>query len=711
MLADLRYAIRMLLRAPGFTAVALLTLALGIGANTAIFTLVNATMMRMLPVGHPEQLSLLTDPSDMGMQNGSSGGRRGLLAYTEYTALRDRDTAFSALMAAESGTEGVHVQWNGADERARMKEVSANYFSGLEVPAFRGRAFAPGEGAVIGADPIAVMSYAYWTRRFNRNPAAVGSVFHVHGQALTVIGITPPDFNGENIGQSPDLYVPLTMAGQVTPGFDRLHDAPGVSRVMWLQVIGRRKPGVTQAQAQAASNVVFQQLVQQIAGAATNPEQRHQLLDQHLELAPGGEGTSAVRSHFGSALLTLFALVGLVLLLAVVNLASLLLARAAAREKEIGVRLALGAARKRIVRQLLTESVLLSIIGGLLGAALALGGERLLLAMVNAGDNGVGLSLAPDWRVLGFVAALCVLTGLLFGLAPALRMARQDLNRTLQAQGRGGSGRTRATLGKALITGQVALSFVLLLGASLFVRSLTNLANTPLGFNPDHLYEVGLDFAGAGYKGPAADAALRKATAALANVPGVISVSYSDNGVLEGSDCGIPIGVDGFKPANGRPGTGVGCDAVGDHYFETLQDPILMGRPIGPQDETGPRTAVINQTAAKLFFAGRSPIGGVLHDLYPDDLGATYTVVGVAGDIKHNTPAEKVRPRMFFSAFHPFPGSTRDSEEILVRASGEPASGIRAALQQVDPNLAGSPVDPATTLIADALTTQRLLAQ
>ncbi|MGH9489458.1 MAG: ABC transporter permease, partial [Terriglobales bacterium] len=449
MWSELRHALRFLARAPGFTAVALLTLALGIGANTALFTLVNAVLLRELPVGHPGQLALLTDPTAMGMGYGTSGGRRGRLAYPEYRRLRQDDQAFTGLLAAGSISNQDSLVWGqGALERARIKLVSNNYFSVLEVPAFHGRYFDPAESPAPGSEPLAVMSYGYWSRRFARGPAVLGRTFRMLGHVYTVIGITPPGFHGENVGDAPDLYLPLAMANAASPGMDLLHNPPGVSRAMWLQVMGRLKLGVTLAQAQAASNGIFHRLVAAQAVAAADAQSRRSILSQKLELSPGARGTSGLRGGFGDPLLALFALVGLLLVLAIVNLASLLLARASARHKEMGVRLALGAGPGRVLRQLLTESLVLSIAGGLAGAGLAVWGDRLLLRMVGSMGPGipVQLNLAPDGRVLGFIAFLCIASGVLFGLAPAWRLARLDINAALQTGGRGGAARSRHVL-------------------------------------------------------------------------------------------------------------------------------------------------------------------------------------------------------------------------------------------------------------------------
>lgn len=730
MLTDLKYAFRMLLKAPAFTAVALLTLALGIGANVAIFSLVNATMLRPLPVNHPEQLAILTDPTENGTDFGTSGGTRGLLAYSEYLALRDRNTVFSGLLAAESDTQRPDIDWSlpghpAAPEPAQTKLVSANYFDVLGVRAYRGRTFLPGEGVREGADPIAVMSYGYWNQRFARDPGVLGRSFLLHGHNLTVVGIAPPGFFGENVGNVPDLWIPVTMQAEAWPGRDRLHDPPGVSRMMWLQVIGRIKPGVTLKRAEAASNVIFLRMVQRQAGAATDPQSRQSILSQKLQLSGGEHGASGVRGQFSGPLLALFALVGLVLLLAIVNLASLLLARATARQKEIGVRLALGAGRGRILRQLLTESVLLSVLGGLLGAWLATWGEQLLLNLVTTGGGNITLSLTPDWRVLGFVAALCLLTGLLFGLAPALRMARLNLNATLQSQGRGGSGRTRHVLGrlirgglplgKLLIIGQVALSIILLVGAGLFVRSLQKLQGVALGFNPDHLLISGISPGAAGYKDAASATLLRRFLEQAAAVPGVAHITLASDGLFAHSESGLPIAINGYIPPKGQPGVGARFDAVSGGYFETVGIPIILGRGLTEQDQSGGvKNAVINQTMAKRFFAGRNPIGMQIHDLYPDDNGASYTIVGVCADAKYNDLGEKTPPRFYTAIFNGVPGEPGGGTNYFVRTAGNAGAvtaGIRQVIRGLDPQLHISSFTPMTKMVGDSLVSEELMAK
>lgn len=714
---DVRWALRQWVKAPTFTAVALLTLALGIGANIAIFNLVNAVLLRPLPVSNPSQLTVLTNPVDAGRDFGTSGGRRDLLAYSEYTALRDQNAVFSGLLAAQSNQGQTQIAWGSSagTEPAVLKLVSANYFQVLGISAYRGRFFASNEGQVIGADPIAVMSYGYWNQRFNRDPGVIGRRFMLHGRAFTVIGIAPKGFMGETVGQDPNLYVPLAMAEAVDPGDPFvLHDPPGVSRLMWLQVIGRRKPGVTLQQAQAAVDVIFQHLVQQQVGVSSDVRQRQQILGQRLELSGGAAGVSPIRGRDLNGLFELFALAGLVLVLAMVNLASLLLARAVARQKEVGVRLALGAGRGRIIRQLLTESVLLSAAGGVLGIPLALWGDKVILSAVSTGPILLQLNFALDWRMFAFVAALCVGVGVLFGLAPAWRMARLNLYATLQAQGRGG-GRSRQWLGKTLVAVQVALSAILLVGAGLFLHSLRSVMDVPPGFQPQNAFEFGLNAGGAGYTPQTAPAYFQRALERIGALPGVSAVTLSMNGLFTGSGCGIPIAIDGYTAPKGQ-GTGTGCEAITAQYFDATGIGILAGRALDQADQSGAvKNVVVNETFVQRYLSGRNPIGQLIRDTYPDDHGAVYTIVGVARDARYNSLEEKPRPMMYLPFFNGLPGPGGPTwSTVLVRDRGNDAAAIaavRSALKAIDPAVTMSRVGSLQEAITNSLAGDRFIAE
>ncbi len=706
------HSFRTLLRSPTFTAVAVLTLALGLGANIAIFSLVDAVMLRPLPVPHPGQLAFLTDPSEVGTNVGVNDGTRGLLAYSEYVAQRDHNPAFRSLLAAQSNTSRTGIAWgsDASSEPARIKLVSANYFDVLDIPAYRGRTFASNEGVKIGADPVAVMSYAYWNQRFHRAASILGRSFDLHGHAFTVIGIAPPGFFGENVGQAPDLWLPLTMQPQALPGLDRLHDPPGVSRVMWLQVVGRLKSGVSLQQAQAASNLIFQRAIQQQAGSVSDATTRRALMSQKLRLTRGDLGASSVRRRFGDPLLALFALVALVLLLAIVNLASLLLARAASRQREVGVRLALGAGRMRIIRQFLSESLLLAVFGGILGCLLAFWGERVLLAMVaKVGGSALSVSLAPDWRILLFVPLVSLAAGFLVGLLPALRLARLDANTSLNPQSRGAAA-GRQVLGKVLIVAQLALSIVLLVGASLFVRSLQKLQNVPLGFRPARLSLLVVDTSTAGYANQSALTYFHRVRAALASLPGVRGVALSEDGLFDNSDSGLPVAVEGYTPPSGQAGAGSRFDTVSPGYFRTVGIPLLLGRVLTAQDETGPKHVVVNQTFVRRYLGNRNPLGQQLVDLYPDDHRAVYTVVGVCGDAKYLSLGEKTPPRFYLPFGNGIPLDNYQQAVLLIRGTAG-AAAIRGALKQLDPAVQLGTLHPMSALIGDSLAAQQILAR
>ncbi len=710
----------MLLKAPGFAAVALLTLALGIGANTAIFTLVNAVLLRPLPVSHPEQLALLTNPAADGVSVGISDGPRDKLAYSEYRRLRADDTAFTGLMAAGAERPQALVSWArpgqaATPELVRMQLVSNNYFSVLKLPPYRGRGFDDTQALKPGADAVAMMSYGYWNQRFHRSPEVIGRSFTLHNTSFTVIGITPPGFFGTTVGVEPDLWMPIAMQPQALPGRDLLHDAPGVGRIMWLQVMGRRKRGVTLAAAQAQSNAIFLQSVQEQAGQASSPVMRRALLGQSLRLSSGAHGASVARGQFSAPLLALFALVGLVLLLAVANLASLLLARAAARQKEMCVRLALGASRARIVRQLLTESVLLALAGGGLGALLAWWGVHLLVGMVSAGGS-LALPLAPDGRVLLFVLGISVLAGLLFGLAPAWRMARTQLNATLQAQSR--AVHARLPLTKVLVSGQVALSVIVLIGAGLFLHSLLKLESQSVGFNPEGLVETDINLARAGYNDATGAQFFHRFLDQAAHLPGVQHVALSLIGLFDDSNAGIPITVRGYTPP---PGTGAGnianagLDAVSADFFATAGIPILMGRALEPADASGAqRNVVINATMAKVFFHGGNPIGRRLHDAYPDDHGAVYTIVGVCADSKSASLDEPAAPMFYLDYFNGLAAAPQSAGSLLIRerGSGTAVKGeLRQLLLRMEPNLRVESFDAVSAKISATAVSQALLAK
>ncbi len=492
---DLRYGMRMLAKSPGFTLIAVLTLALGIGANTAIFSVLDSVLLRSLPVPHPQELVVLTNPDEHGTHFGSQTGERSMLAYSEFEYLRDHNQVFSHMFAADSSLPDPEatISWSPtgatpAKETVQVRLVTGDYFDALGIKAAAGRTFTSEVDRARGASPIAVVSYAFWKRRFALNPAVLGQTIQIHSTSFEIVGVTQPGFFGETVGESPDIWVPMTMQASIYPGKDFLSASPGlVNQYMWLQVMGRLKPGISLAQAKAAVNVDFKNMLEANVGTLAG-EERRSALDQRINAQPGGRGASTLSDDFGRPLKLLMVLVGLVLLIACANVANLLLARGAARQKEFGLRLAMGAGRWRLIRQLLTETLLLAVLGGVAGIVLAQWGDALLLRMVSdSGSSNIQLSLQPDARMLAFTLGLTLLTAILFGLIPSLHVTRTNMSPLLKSTAMGGlgeSGSRRLPVGKLLVVTQVAVSLILLIAAGLSVRSLGELSKVNLGYQP-----------------------------------------------------------------------------------------------------------------------------------------------------------------------------------------------------------------------------------
>ena len=445
---DLRYGMRMLAKSPGFTLVAVLTLALGIGANTAIFSVLDSVLLRSLPVPHPERLAVLTDPDEHGSHFGSQTGGRSLLAYSEFEYLRDHSQVFSQMFAADSVLPELEVTIAGSShygqkETARVRLISGDYFDTLQIRPAAGKLFTSEVDRARGASPTAIISYAFWKQRFGLNPAALGQNIQIHNTAFEIVGVTPPGFFGETVGEAPDIWVPMMMEQAIYPGKDFLSPSTqGVlNQYMWLQVIGRLKPGVRFDQAKASVNVAFKNMLESKVGTLS-AEDRRTGLDQRIDLQPGARGSSALHGKLAQPLKLLMVLVGLVLLIACANVANLLLARGESRQKEFVMRLAMGAGHWRLIRQLLTESLLLAMLGGIAGILLAQWADVLLLRLISAqaGISAIQLDLQVDARMLAFTLGLTVLTAILFGLVPSLHVTRLNLSPILKSTNTGSTG-------------------------------------------------------------------------------------------------------------------------------------------------------------------------------------------------------------------------------------------------------------------------------
>ena len=719
LLQDIRYAFRMLARTPGFSAIAILTLALGIGANTAIFTVINSVLLNTLPVDHPEQLVLLTNPDEQGQQIGFGDGVRYLLTYPEFQDIAQHNAVFSGVLAASSYTTSrpTEVEGSAANAgaaRAEVELVSGSYFSVLGVDTILGRAFTTEVDNLRDANPVAVISYGFWQARFAGASNVIGRKLRLLKTTYTVIGVTPPEFHGETVGANPEVFVPLSMQSEILPGRDYLTpETNHFSKTEWLQVIGRLKPGVSLAQAKAAIDVEFHQMMQ-VQATGMSAHEKQKFMTQSLPVTGGSRGASTLRGDFGKPLEILMAVVGLILLIACANIANILLARAAARQKEIAVRVALGAGGGRLVRQMLTESILLAAIGGAVGLLFAEWAEVALLRMVSAGSGQIPLDLHPNGKILAFTFGVSVLTGILFGLAPALRATRVDLNSVLKAAARGFSGSSsrpgRVPIGKVLVVAQVALSLLLLVVAGLFVRSFRNLSQVNLGYDREHLMQFETNALTYGYQRGEVIPLYEQILQRIRAIPGVRGVSLSDNGLLSGTDSQDPFTLEG--EAKAREDEEVRYDWVGPDFFAVAGIPILEGRDIGPRDSgNGQRVAVINETFAREYFPKSNPIGQRV--VVRDSSGNfDFVIVGVAADSKHGSVREKPFPRFYAPFFNPEGRSWPTYATFAVRTFGNPtgvSSAIRAVVKDVAANLPPVTTETMDQQLADSLATDRMI--
>jgi predicted permease len=668
---------------------------------------------------------LLTDPDSHGQSFGSEGGGRSLLAYSEFQYLHDHSDVFSRMFAADSQLPNVDItignstSSSGAQkETAQVRLVTGDYFSTLGVNPAAGRLFTPEVDRARGGSPIAVISYTFWKQRLALDPSALEKTIQIRNTSFAVVGVTPPGFFGETVGEAPDVWVPITMQDAIYPGRDLLSPSPEglLNQHIWLQVIGRRKPGISNAQANAGMNIVFQHLIESLLGSGVTAEQRRESLDQRLKVQSAERGASTLHEAFGEPLKFLMALVGLVLLIACANVANLLLARGAVRQKEFVLRLAIGAHRFRLVRQLLTENLLLAIVGAGVGAVLAFWADSLLLRMVGgvaSGPTAVQLNLWPDARVLGFTALVTVLTAVLFGLFPSLHATRLDLTSRMKSTGMVSVGESRSSrlpVNKTLVVAQVSFSLVLLIAAGLFVHSLSRLSRVNLGYNRENLLLFRVNAAAGGYKGPAATRLYDDLLGRISAIPGLRGVTVSHNGLFSHSESGDPIAVEGYTP---KPGEEMDSriDFVGPGYFSTLGIPILLGREIGAQDATGLRGAVVNETFAHRFFPNTNPIGKHIRDTYPGN-PAECIVVGVAADAKYNSLREKTPPRLYVPLFNPMWEATSVVYEVRTFAdAASVGTSLRSTVQEVAPSLPPISVRTMAGLVDDTLQTDRFIEQ
>ena len=638
---DLRHAARMLRRSPGFTLVAILSLAIGIGANAAIFSVADAILLKSLPVREPGQLRVVLSrgrpPADSfdGYINNDIFSSFSYATYEEFIRSVPQ---FSDLMGFASGQ--VTVLSGAQSHYAEAQLVTGNFFSGLGVTRLAGRALTP-EDDRAGAAPVAVISYRYWERHLGLQPEALGRTIFINGRPVMIVGIAPRAFLGIRPGAAPDMYLPIALAGIIgDPSFD-LQDA----RKAWVQIMGRLRPGASDRPVMAGLGAVMQR------ASAADPKKRESKGGPWRPLLEDGAGgIQLLRDDALPKLLVLSIVVGLVLLIACANLANLLLARSVARRREIAVRLSIGAVRRRLIRQLLTESLLLAGLGAALGLALAAPLAKSVLRV--AGGETIVVEARLDWRALLFTATAALVTALLFGLIPAFRATRVDLTPALK-EGSGGALGASSGIGvsRVLIAGQVALSTFLLTGAGLFVRTLVNLASIDPGFQARQLLIFDVDGSRSGYLGDKLAGLYKQIRDKVAAVPGVRSATLSNHALISSSMSNDGIVIPGYKASGGQPPMTY-LLRVDSHFLTTMEIPLVLGRDLSGRDgPTLPRVGVVNETFAHRYFAGRSPLGQVFyfgegtHPLPEDRI----EIVGVCKDAKYANLRDETPPTVYLS--------------------------------------------------------------
>ena len=709
MLHDLRYGLRILLKKPGFTLIAVLSLALGIGANTAIFSLLDAVLLRTLPVHQPEKLVLFGNGKDQGVTIGFPDSSTDLFSYPFYRKVEQRSDLFSGVAGLMSITWTVHgfVNASSAIEKMQVQLVTGSYFPVLSVNATLGRVLTQVDDQIPGGHPVAVVSYAWWQRRLGADRSAIGKTVTIDNIPYTIVGVAPKEFFGTTVGTAPDLWVPLAMEKQLPPmHFDGRTD----DGFQELNLIARLRDDVSAEQASAATNLLFKQWLGGVESKLPIEKKQQNIQNAKIELTPASRGLSSLREQFSLSLKVLMGVVALVLLIASANVANLLLAHGAARSREFAVRMAVGAGRLRLVRQLFTESALLALLGGLAGVALAWWGSRLLLIMASDGPDALPVDITPNLRILGFTIGVSALCAIVFGIAPALRASRTEPNTSLKAGKNSPSTLLRNPLGKSFVVAQVALSLLLLIGAGLFVRTLINLQSIPSGFNQENALLMQVDTSATGYKpdDPKLPLLLSEVEQKVKGVPGVQAASFAFTIFNQGFWTSTAHSAeDNIQEGQSRT---LRNNIVGPDFFAAMGIPLVQGRGFGPQDiKNSQKVAVVSESMARTFFPAGAPVGkrfGLGRPGSPEDI----EVIGVVKDAKYGTLKEEFRPMAFYSY------SQRPDVlgNFVVRFSG-PASTIvpqiRQAITQTNNNL---PIDDVVSLsehIGRSLVQQKLVAR
>lgn len=704
---DLRYGIRSMFRSPALTVVALLSLALGIGANTAIFSLIDTLMLRSLPVKDPSQLMLFGEEDEDGITDRM--GSTTLYSYPFFREMQKRNEVFSDVASIMSMWSVVHGNITGQAEIQPMKVqlVSGSYFQTLGVQAIQGRTLTEADDNSEGDHPVVVISYAWWKRALASDPDVLDRKITLGSTTFNIVGVAPPEFFGTSVGEAPEIWAPMSMMRLIPPRWD------GYKKDFWqgMLLIGRLKAGVTPEQATSNVNVLYQQITRSFPDADLDARNTGYLNRAHVVLRPMAKGLSSLRSRFSEPLKILMGITALVLLIACANIANLLLARSTVRVRELAVRQALGAGRLRIMRQLLTESLVLAVTGGLLGIGLARVADRLLLRMISGSPDLVPLEVSINMHLLLFTSGVTVATAILFGIIPAFRGTRLELTEALKdARGSSSAASTRSPLGKILIVSQIALSLVLMVGAILFIRTLVNLNNVDTGFNRDGVLRLDVDSNVTELKAedPRMIAMFEEIEQRVGALPGVKAASFASFLFHQGS-WNTSINVVGRPPDDTA---NVKHNIVGKNYLAVMQIPLLAGRTFNQQDMTAShKVAIISERMAKdLFPAGVNPIGHLYYTGFDPIPANQVEVIGIVKDVKFGGLQEAPQ----YIDYMPNPQHPWGYGTLAVRYTGDfdvVSRAVQQAIHSVNPRLPISHVGTLDEQVSQTLTDQRLIAQ
>jgi len=700
---DLRYAARMLQRSPGFTLVAILSLAIGIGGNTAIFSVVDAILLKSLPVRDPGELRVVLSAGRPPVESFDGYGTKkgwSSFPYPVYEQFVREVPQFSDLVGF-AGTD-VTVFAGAQSHYAAAELVTGNFFSGLGVMALGGRALTPEDGRS-GAAPVLMISYRYWERHFGLDPEAVGRTIFMNGQPVTIVGILPKAFLGVHPGSAPDLYLPMASVGATGSRWYRLND----SNTAWVQIIGRIRPGTSDQQAMTALEAAMQR-----AAVAAEKKVGKKIEPWRPVLQSGAGGIQLLRDEATPALLVLSSVVGLVLLIACANLANLLLARSMARRREIAVRLSIGAGRRRLIRQLLTESLLLAGLGAGLALAVAAQLAKFVVSVASEGDT---IDAPLDWRALLFTGAAAVITALLFGMLPAIRATRVDLTPALkEGSGSALGSDPRLRVSRLLIAGQVAVSTLLLTAAGLFVRTLVNITTADPGFQTQRLLLFDVDGSRSGYEGEKIIGLYKKIRENVATIPGVRAATLSNRPLISGGRTSDSVSIPGYHAADGKEPEEANLILASEHFLTAMEIPILQGRDLDVRDGMkAPRVAVVNRTFVRKYFAGQNALGRTFQfgDGKHPEMEPTYQIVGVCRDAKYTTLQDETPPTVYLSYLQE---PTRVFGTTFELRTAMPPMAIAGAVQRVvaaiDPNVPVAEMRTQEEQIQKTLGTERMFA-